>query len=432
MNLPNEVNAANLYLALEPEAAAIYSQEITKQELKNQGRPETPCQRYMVVDVGGGTVDITAQMEVDGGIEVISIPSGNAWGGTQVNEQFSQMLQSIVHDQDFSRFLSTSDLTVKASRHAILTKLIYSEFEMEKVAFGTKSRQQDALKEISIPLPKEFLQFYTTTLFEKETTLIPGVDFDDDSLYIEGKTVEERLFSKSIAGIIDCTVDALKAIECRVDVIYLVGGFGGSKYVHEKLKAALIEGFPLNAFDLKVPTAPSLAIATGAVMWRQNPSLIKARRADATYGIGISPTFKEGKHDPHYKIQRGDNGSIRCKNVFKVFLQKGELARSDEVFTSGQLSPANEQKTQVKVNIFTTPYTGIQYVIDKHGHKNVSKIGELVIDVPHEDAVPNDKRTVEVTMDFSGTEIKAKGRNIFTGNEVHTVCDFLSSQSEVM
>lgn len=382
----------------------------------------------MVVDVGGGTVDITAQMEVDGGIEVINIPSGNAWGGTQVNEQFSQMLQSIVGDQDFSRFLNTSDLTVKATRRAVLTKLIYVEFESEKVAFGTTSRQQNAMAEISIALPKDFLEFYTPTLIEKQTALIPGVEFDDDSLYINVETVEERLFSKSIAGIIDCTIDALKAIECKVDVIYLVGGFGGSKYVHEKLKAALIEGFPLNAFDLKVPTAPSLAIATGAVMWRQNPSLIKARRADATYGIGISPTFKEGKHDPYYKIQKGDHGSVRCKNVFKVFLQKGELARSDEVFTSSQLSPADEQKAQVKVNIFTTPYTGIQYVIDKHGQKNVTKIGELVIDVPHEETVPNDKRTVEVIMDFSGTEIKAKARNIFTGNEVHTVCDFLSSQ----
>lgn len=382
----------------------------------------------MVVDVGGGTVDITAQMEVDGGIEVINIPSGNAWGGTQVNEQFSQMLQSIVGDQDFSRFLNTSDLTVKATRRAVLTKLIYVEFESEKVAFGTTSTQQNAMTEISIALPKDFLEFYTPTLIEKQTALIPGVEFDDDSLYINVETVEERLFSKSIAGIIDCTIDALKAIECKVDVIYLVGGFGGSKYVYEKLKAALIEGFPLNAFDLKVPTAPSLAIATGAVMWRQNPSLIKARRADATYGIGISPTFKEGKHDPYYKIQKGDHGSVRCKNVFKVFLQKGELARSDEVFTSSQLSPADEQKAQVKVNIFTTPYTGIQYVIDKHGQKNVTKIGELVIDVPHEETVPNDKRTVEVIMDFSGTEIKAKARNIFTGNEVHTVCDFLSSQ----
>ena len=382
----------------------------------------------MVVDVGGGTVDITAQMEVDGGIEVINIPSGNAWGGTQVNEQFSQMLQSIVGDQDFSRFLNTSDLTVKATRRAVLTKLIYVEFESEKVAFGTASRQQNPMAEISIALPKDFLQFYTPTLLEKQTALIPGVEFDDDSLYIKVETVEERLFSKSIAGIIDCTIDALKSIECKVDVIYLVGGFGGSKYVHEKLKAALIEGFPLNAFDLKVPTAPSLAIATGAVMWRQNPSLIKARRADATYGIGISPTFKEGKHDPHYKIQRGDHGSVRCKNVFKVFLQKGELARSDEVFTSSELSPADEQKTQVKVNIFTTPYTGVQYIIDKHGQKNVTKIGELVIDVPHEETVPNDKRTVEVIMDFSGTEIKTKARNIFTGNEVHTVCDFLSSQ----
>ena len=42
----------------------------------------------MVIDIGGGTVDITAHVEVDGGIVVENIPTGNAWGGTQVNEAF--------------------------------------------------------------------------------------------------------------------------------------------------------------------------------------------------------------------------------------------------------------------------------------------------------------------------------------------------------
>ena len=42
----------------------------------------------MVLDIGGGTVDITAYQIEDGVIEVIAIPTGNDCGGTKVNEQF--------------------------------------------------------------------------------------------------------------------------------------------------------------------------------------------------------------------------------------------------------------------------------------------------------------------------------------------------------
>ena len=44
-----------LYLVLEPDAAAIYCQE----KLKNQEFMKTPGTRFMIVDCGGGTVDIT-------------------------------------------------------------------------------------------------------------------------------------------------------------------------------------------------------------------------------------------------------------------------------------------------------------------------------------------------------------------------------------
>ena len=109
--LPDEVNPDKLSLALEPESAALYSQEMVVKQIEGDtsraiiSRPTN----YMVIDIGGGTVDITAHVEVDGGIVVENIPTGNAWGGTQVNEAFSKMLQDLVNDSGFSKFLASGN-----------------------------------------------------------------------------------------------------------------------------------------------------------------------------------------------------------------------------------------------------------------------------------------------------------------------------------
>uniref|UniRef100_A0A1X7T0B3 Uncharacterized protein n=1 Tax=Amphimedon queenslandica TaxID=400682 RepID=A0A1X7T0B3_AMPQE len=79
-------------------------------------------------------------------------------------------------------------------------------------------------------------------------------------------------------------------------------------------------------------------------------------------------------------------------------------------------------------DIYSTPNVGVQYVTDKNGKSTVAVIGQLVIDIPNPDNLPREKRIVDITMDFSGTEIQAKAKYRITGEEVKTVCDFLSAQ----
>ena len=80
--------------------------------------------------------------------------------------------------------------------------------------------------------------------------------------------------------------------------------------------------------------------------------------------------------------------------------------------------------------ILSTPNLGVQYIRDKSGKMNVKKVGELAIDIPNPNNLPRSERTVDITMDFSGTEVQAKAKYRVNGNEVKTVCDFLSAQSE--
>ena len=422
--LPPEVNPDKLSLALEPESAALYSQEMVGDQIASD--PSTAIIKrpsdYMVIDIGGGTVDITAHIEVDGGIVVENIPTGNAWGGTQVNEAFSKMLQHIVNDLEFKKFLDTEG---RSQRMAALNNIFYNEFEKQKILFGQRKTQ-----EIAISLPKMFVKFYEKVL-EKGAEKMLGVEYDEDvndTLYIDKEVVESQLFGPALDGIIKCTLKAIKENKYKVNTFYLVGGFGGCKYVHEKVTAAIERMFSSKgrSCTVVVPPTPHLAVSKGAVMWYKNPEKIKMRRSDATYGIETTLPFDPQIHDGHYRYYDSDYGQYRCDNVFAVFLEKGELASASEVHTI-TIRPKNKFLKQLSISIYSTPNLGVHYTVDKNGKSTVTTIGQLVIDIPNPDNLPREKRTVDITMDFSGTEIQAKAKYRVTGKEVKTVCDFLTA-----
>ena len=414
----DETNSCKLTLALEPESAAIYSQKDTMKEIESDPSAAAISlpSKYMVIDIGGGTVDITAHIEVDGSIVVENIPTGNAWGGTQVNEAFSKLLQGFVGDPGYERYLSTGR---KSKQNAIVNQILYKEFEDQKILFG-----QCKTDEIAITL-SNFLPFYKKEAEANEKT-IEGISYEDDTLYLEKELVESQLFGPALDGIIKCTLEAIKDKEYKVDTFYLVGGFGGCKYVHQKVEEA-IKKFYNSTAHVIVPVSPQLAVAQGAVMWRKNPGKVKARRSDATYGIGITLLFDSQKHDQHYKYNDEENQDI-CASVFHVFLEKGELVCENEVFKTEGI-PQSQESTQVSITIYSTTNPDIQYIEDKKGKSTVTEIGQLLINVPNPDSLPNDERIVDVTMDFSGTEIQAKAKYRVTGEEVKTVCDFLSTKN---
>ena len=422
MPLPDEYNPDRLSLALEPESAALYSQETVGDQIESD--PDTAIiQRptdYMVIDAGGGTIDITAHVEIDGNIVVENIPTGNAWGGTQVNEAFSKILEGIVNDPGFEKFLASGD---RSQTNADIIKIFYTEFETEKLLFG-----KEQTEEIRISFPNRFAKFYNKAL-EAGVKRKSGIDYEDDVLYISKEVVEVELFGPALKGMIECTLEAIEDNDTDLSTFYLVGGFGGCSYVHKKVKAAIEKSFHGQGrfCNVIVPPTPQLAVATGSAMWRKNPEKIKARRSDATYGINVSIPFEDDEHDEHYKFYNEEQEEYKCGSVFDVFLEKGELVEADQVITTS-LTPAYQSDKRIKISIYSTLNLGIQYIKDKDGESTVTKIGEIVIDIPNPDNLPREKRLVDVTMDFSGTEIQAKAKYRITGEEVKTVCDFLSAQ----
>ena len=420
--LPDEVNPDKLSLALEPESAALYSQEtVTIQIAGDPSAAAISCPAdYMVIDIGGGTVDITAHVEVGGAIQVDNIPTGNVWGGTQVNEAFSQLLQKLLQDPGYEKFLASGNN--RSKQKVWINSVVYGIFECEKLLFG-----KCTTKQIDVDLPK-IAQFYDKELQNIDTH---GVEYDDesDTLYIDKEVVERQLFGPTLDGIIKCILEAIKENKYKANMFYLVGGLGGCKYVHEKVTAAIEEAYNSKgqSCTVLVPLRPQLAVATGAVMWRKDPKKIKARRSDATYGVGITIyPFDLEKHDLHYKKYNKERKEHYCDSVFTLFLKKGEMIETSMVITS-DYTPVRNLQTQAIVPIYSTSNIGIKYTEDKNGKSTVTEIGQLVIDIPNPGNLPLRERRLDITMDFSGTEIQAKAKYHVTGEEVKTVCDFLSA-----
>ncbi len=120
---------------MEPEAAAIHCLGESKKQQAIIGDPQ--C--YVVLDIGGGTVDITAhEINSDNSINVILPPMGNDWGGVRVNQLFKEFLAMLVDDQHFQKYLGDQKNGSKHRAH--LQDIIDHSFEMENRYMDRKMR----------------------------------------------------------------------------------------------------------------------------------------------------------------------------------------------------------------------------------------------------------------------------------------------------
>ena len=139
-----------------------------------------------MVDIGGGTVDISAHRfssSPEEHIEVILPPAGNDCGGSMVNKNFAEFLGELVGDKTFSRYIDNGDETLKATHRARLNELINDTFERQKRIFGEKGGEGS---KASIRLPYTFVEHYRSKLergIKKMTgsqVELSGIDLNSD------------------------------------------------------------------------------------------------------------------------------------------------------------------------------------------------------------------------------------------------------------
>ena len=434
--IPEESSPDKLALALEPEAAAIFCRNITAEQVASYCKSVLPFtyNSYLVVDIGGGTVDISAHRissSPEQHIEVILPPQGNDSGGSMVNKKFEEFLGELVGDKTFSQYIDTGDEMVKATNRARLNELINDTFEGQKRIFGKKGGKG---KKVSIRLPYSFMEQYQPKLVEGIKKLndsqieLLGVD-----LRIKYTKMEE-FFKPVVEGLLQCMTKTLLSLDEEIETIYIVGGFGGCQYIYN----AITKEFG-NRYRYITPIEHDFAVVNGAVLFRQNPDIVHARSADATYGVRVRIPFQEGKHMEQYKWVN-EKGEAQCENIFSTFVERGDIIPTSQMLVTEYI-PSRLHQRQMQIDIYSSSEKDVWYTTGRRPTgtdlADVQKIGELMIPFPKDteegpqgadkQPIADIQRKVEVTFDFSHTEIQVRGYDKLSKTEIKVVLDFLSS-----
>ena len=400
-----------LSLALEPESAAIQCQL----EAKNAHKAST-C--YVVADIGGGTVDIACHRTVAGFTEQRHSAIGNDWGGTKVNEQFQHFLEDLVGDDGFSGFVGRQAEN-KEKHKAIIRKLLYTDFECEKIRFGEGATGYE--ENYVFELRPSFWGKYGKTIMErvsqrnKRSDMSVQVDEKEMALIIEDKQMA-KFFQPAIEGISNLLLDLLSGdVGKATDTVFFVGGFGGCHYVQKKVQEDIVRRFRTK-YKFFTPPQPEHAVARGATAFRCNPQVLRTRKADLTYGINCVQKFDASIHKPEYKQWSKDEKHYNCLNLFSAFVEVGESVNTNEAFVS-EYHAIKYGQTEMTFTVYSSPKKPVWYITD-HG---VQDLGKITVQM---EGVGLD-RMVEVTFDITHTEIQVRAYQKPEGAEVRTVIDFL-------
>ena len=237
------------------------------------------AEKYLVVDIGGGTVDISSHCIEGGCIKKLAQPVGKFWGGTAVNEKFSKFLEEFVDDPHFSRYIdkSSPDSPEKEIRHrAHLNKLLYFRFERQKRRFGSEEGRDS----YDVEFPGTFVSLYKDSIVEKGKTLNSKGDMsvkieDDGAVMKISKSKMAEFFKPAIDEIADLIEFHLRQndIANTTWTIYWVGGFGGCKYLRNQLEERINKTFRGCTYHFAVPPEPEFAVIRGATVSPYDPSI---------------------------------------------------------------------------------------------------------------------------------------------------------------
>lgn len=399
-----------LILALEPEAAAHYARvsgvNVTGGDapVEGGGLMEPGC-RFVVVDCGGGTVDLTAyENDVDGRMVEISLPNGGPYGSEEINRAFRDEFL-------LDRFGKMEILQELADQHPEALLDLTEAWERAKLDFGP-----DETDPIYLTLPTAIDRRIGATTRKRLARKQGGIT---DAIVV---TVDEarKLFDNVVPDILELIDEQLKEVgnsagaDSREPVVIMVGGFSASPLLQHVVKEHL-----KGRAQVLVPPDPGAAVLYGAAHFAYEPHT-RARRSRLTYGTDFAPAFEEGVDGEERRFLLS-TGEAHCRERFSKLVTRGDLVDTDEevyeVYT-----PLEGATSKVEFWLYSSSEPDPRYV-DEPG---CTYLGKIVLDLKKVMAFALKDRAVTLYMRFGETEIKARGVVQKSGEEVSATIRFHS------
>ncbi|MGW0874195.1 Hsp70 family protein [Streptomyces sp. NPDC002740] len=400
--LPGE--DGRVLLSLEPEAAAHYAR-VSGARHGDAGPPlMAPGARFMVVDCGGGTVDITAyQNDPDGKMIEIGRSLGDRLGSDFLNhrveseyilEGFGKDVMEDIREDCPDALLHMIDqwerakVAVRLDQEENINLLIPTGIDRKMGATGRRrlARRQDKVDDAIVLTPAQL-----HALFD---TVVPGT-----------------------LDLIEAQLNEMESTQGDPDipnVIVLAGGFSNSPY----LQQAIRERFSAQA-TIVVPPNPDIAVLAGAVHFCYDPQT-RARRSRFTYGIDTSMRFEEGVDPESSRLSTPDGD--RCVDRFNIFATAGQSVPTDAEVCH-VIFPLFDEQKRITFGVFATRDTEPRYVTDD----GCDQLAKVTIDLGPVMRFDRKERGVRTFMKFGETEVKVRSELVQGGGEAATQVRFHSN-----
>ncbi|CAG8481208.1 10274_t:CDS:2 [Paraglomus brasilianum] len=380
--LTDKVDSELLEFTTEPEAAAIYCMKVLQQHNLKKGSS------FMIVDCGGGTVDLTTRtLLTQDCLSEVTERTGDFCGGSYVDKEFVKYMRKLVGSEAIDK--------LEASNYSQLQYLIQEFSTQIKLQFtGEPAKFKPKELDIEDMCPALIQHVDEKTKAEMEKT----------EWLVELNYVTVKIFFDTVVDkILRLIRSQLNSSKRMVSALFMVGGFSESPYVLRRVR----EEYGREVEIIAVPSEPIAAVVRGAVYYGLNMKTIQTRVLKRTYGIEIWE--KARPWDP--KERRNDRGVVK---LFHKLAQRGTEVAVDAKFLF-ECWPIYPEQTTVKFLIYTTAEDDAKYCDDP----GMKLFGKLHIDLPDPHLGRN--RPIDFTLTFGKMETKAIATNKRTGERCEAI-----------
>ncbi|XP_033742408.1 heat shock 70 kDa protein 12B-like [Pecten maximus] len=391
------IKSDHLDIALEPEAASIYCKHIPVgkrgQEQCSEDEDMTgleairPGTKYLVLDAGGGTIDITVQeVQGDGSLHQVYMANGGDWGGTKVDEAYEQFLVELVTPDVWNAFkLNNRDSYLDIVREFEIKKRTITPEIDQKITFKVPI----ALNEVYQDMKGEELRMSVS-----EGRRGRKMAWIGDKLRVDASEAK-KLFETACEAIVE-HVERIFDQEhaAGTSVILMVGGFSESPM----LRYAVKQRFGRSK-KIVIPQDAGLSVLKGAVLFGFDTKVISTRVMKHTYGIQVLHGFRQGDPENTKDIVEG---KVYCNDRFSRHVARGHSVNIGEATEYRDYIPLTDDQRTLAFKVFTSERDEPTYCETE----NCTYIGKVKVDLPMD--VPKSEREVLVRLRFGGTELSVE------------------------
>ncbi|WAQ98304.1 LOW QUALITY PROTEIN: HS12B-like protein, partial [Mya arenaria] len=346
--------------------------------------------KYMVVDAGGGTVDVIVHEIVgDKKLKELTSASGGPWGGTMVDNEFDAFMETIFGKDFYYRFKNecVGDYTD-----------LHRELELKKRNVNSNNDDKETF---SLPFALlELMDKKMATLVDQRLQIYNGdVSLRSGKLRIASK-IMRGWFKESCLKTTQHLKSILQQKVCAgTNTILLVGGYAESPMLQSEIKDAFRDKTVI------IPDEAGLAVLKGAVLFGNDP-LVYQELQDAPMAFVCSAILTQG-----YK-------ELKCKDIFEKHVQRGDELTVGQAQLHQRYSKLEADQISFVLDIYTSTNADPRFVDDK----DCTYLGCLEIEVPPEDSKENG---IKVNMTFGETELEVEAKDEKYGKTKKATFDFL-------